>query len=82
MNKPNEDSIDKKHDAVQEPEAIYGTEKLNQTLHKRNIIGFDVKGNSISEKNFVSDIQDALNCLANGNLETYSSEEVKMKILG
>ena len=52
MNKPNEDSIDKKHDAVQEPEAIYGTEKLNQTLHKRNIIGFDVKGNSISEKNF------------------------------
>ncbi|HAH54625.1 MAG TPA: hypothetical protein DCM02_04890 [Flavobacterium sp.] len=26
MNKPNKDSIDKKQDAVQEPETIYGTE--------------------------------------------------------
>lgn len=82
MNKPNKDSIDKKQDAVQEPETIYGTEKLNQTIHRKNIIGFSIDGNSISEKDFVSDIQDALNCLAKGNLETYSSEEVKMKILG
>ncbi|TRX23077.1 hypothetical protein FNW25_06650 [Flavobacterium franklandianum] len=75
-------SMDKKQDSVQEPETIYGAEQLNQTLGKKNIIGFDVKGNSISEKEFVSDIQDALNCLTKGNLETYSSEEVKMKILG
>lgn len=82
MNKPNKKSIDKKQDAVQEPEIIYGTEKLNQTLHKEKIIGFSSDGYSISEKEFVTDILDALKCLAKGKLETYSSEEVKMKILG
>ena len=81
MDNSKKSSIEKKQDAVQEPVTIYGTEQLNQTLRKENIIGFDVKGNSISEKEFVSDIQAALDCLAKGNLETYSGEEVKMKIL-
>ena len=82
MENPKKRSIEKKQETVQEPEAIYGTEELNQTLHKENIIGFSIDGNLISEKEFVIDIQDSLNCLAKGNLETYSSEEVKMKILG
>jgi hypothetical protein len=81
MDNSKKPSIDKIQDSVKEPEIIYGNEQLNQTHRKGNSIGFDSKGNSISEKEFVSDIQDALNCLANGNLETYSSEEVKMKIL-
>ena len=82
MKNPKRRSLEKNQDAVQEPEVIYGTEKLNQTLHKGNIIGFDVDGNSISEKEFFTDIHHALNCLAKGKLETYSSVELKMKILG
>lgn len=82
MSKPNKDSTDKKQYVAEEPATIYGTEQLYQTPPKKNSIGFDVKGNSISENDFLSDIQDALNCIAKGNLETYSSAEVKMKILG
>lgn len=82
MENQNNDSIDKKQDAVREPDAIYLAMKLNQTLQKQNIIGFDIDGNSIFEEEYVADIQDALNCLAKGKLETYSSQEVKRKILG
>ncbi|HAH54623.1 MAG TPA: hypothetical protein DCM02_04880 [Flavobacterium sp.] len=78
MENPKKSSIDKKQDVVQEPEAIY----MNQTFQKQNIIGFDIEGNSIFEEDYVADIQDALNCLAIGKLETYSSQEVKRKILG
>lgn len=82
MDNPKKRLINKKQDAIQEPESIYVTEKLNQTLHKENIIGFSTDGNPISEKEFVTDILDALNCLAKGKLETYSNDEVKKKILG
>ena len=78
MENPKERSIEKKQDAVQEPDAIY----LNQTLQKQIIIGFDIEGNTIFEEDYVADIHDALNCLAKGKLETYSSQEVKRKILG
>ncbi len=82
MENPKKSSIDKKQDAVQEPVAIYGTEELNQILHKENVVGFDVDGNPISEKEYVADIQNALNLLAERKLETYSSEEVKRRVLG
>ena len=75
-------SIDKKQDAVQEPSAIYGTEKLNPNYAKENVIGFDIYGNPISDKQFITDIHKALNSLAEGKLETYSSEEVKTRVLG
>lgn len=82
MENSKKSSIEKKQDAVQEPEAIYGTEKLNQILHKENVIGFDMDGNPISEKEYVTDIHNALNSLAEGKLETYSSEEVKRRVIG
>jgi hypothetical protein len=82
MENPKKRSIDKKQDAVQEPVAIYGKEELNQILHKENVVGFDVDGNPISEKEYVADIQNALNLLAERKLETYSSEEVKRRVLG
>jgi hypothetical protein len=81
MGNSKKNSIEKKVDSVQEPEAIYGTEKLNQILHKEHIIGFDMEGNPMSEKEYVADIHNALDYLTKGRLETYSSEEVKRKIL-
>ncbi len=51
-------------------------------LDNENIIGFDIDGNPISEKNYVSDINNELQLFEEGKLETYSSQEVKNKILG
>ena len=56
-------------------------EKFLRLLDKENVVGFDVEGNPISEKEYVDDINSALHLLAEGKLETYSSEEVKIKIL-
>lgn len=56
-------------------------EKIAKLLDKENVIGFDMDGNPISEKEYVDDIHNALHLLAEGKLETYSSEEVKRKIL-
>lgn len=56
--------------------------KIVKLLDKENVIGFDMDENPISEKDYIDDIHKALNMLAEGKLETYSSEEVKRKILG
>jgi hypothetical protein len=56
--------------------------KIVKLLDKENVIGFDMDGNPISEKDYFDDIRNVLNMLAEGKLETYSSEEVKRKILG
>ncbi|HEY6141801.1 MAG TPA: hypothetical protein VIV55_00045 [Flavobacterium sp.] len=56
-------------------------DKIVKLLDKENVIGFDIDGNPISEKEYVNDIHNALNMLAEGKLETYSSKEVKRKIL-
>ena len=55
--------------------------KIVKLLDKENVVGFDMNGNPISEKEYVEDIHNALNLLAEGKLETYSSGEVKTKIL-
>ncbi len=57
-------------------------DKIANLLDNENIIGFDIDGNPISEKNYVSDINNALQLFEEGKLETYSSQEVKNKILG
>ncbi len=82
MEKSKKYSMDEKQDFVEEPAAVYGVEKLKQILPKEDSIGFDVDGNSISEKEFTDDIHEALNSLAQGKLETYSSQAVRRKILG
>lgn len=56
--------------------------KIEQLLNEENVIGYDVNGYEILEKDYISDIKDALQSFENGNLDTYTSEEVKKKILG
>lgn len=56
--------------------------KIEQLLNEENVIGYDVIGNEILEKDYILDIEDALQSFENGNLDTYTSEEVKKKILG
>lgn len=57
-------------------------DKISKLLDNENIVGYNMDGNPISEKEYVSDIHNALDLLAEGKLETYSSEEVKKKIVG
>ena len=56
--------------------------KIAKLLDEENVIGYDAEGNPISEKDYAKDIHEALHHLSEGNLETYSSEEVRKKILG
>ncbi len=56
--------------------------KISRLLDKENVVGFDMYGNPISEKVYADDIHNALHLLAEGKLETYSSEEMKRKIIG
>jgi hypothetical protein len=56
--------------------------KIAKLLDNENVIGFDSEGNLITEKEYVSDINEALHQLSEEKLETYSSEEVKRKIIG
>lgn len=55
--------------------------KISKLLDKENIVGYDMEGNPISENEYVLDIHTTLHLLAEGKLETYSSEEVKRKII-
>jgi len=64
---------------VEEGSTMY---KSKIDLEKESNIGYDIDGNEISEKDFVSDIQNALKLFQKGKLETISSIEVKRRILG
>ena len=56
--------------------------KIEQLLNEENVVGYDVNGTEIVEKDYILDIKNALQSSQEGNLATYSSEEVKKKILG
>jgi hypothetical protein len=56
-------------------------QKISKLLDNENIVGYDANGNPISEKEYVADIHDALQLLAEDKLETYTSEEIKKKII-
>jgi hypothetical protein len=55
--------------------------KIALLLDNENSIGYDMDGNPISEKEYIADIQLALHQLNEDKLETYTSEEVKSRIL-
>jgi hypothetical protein len=57
-------------------------QRISKLLDNENIVGYDVDGNPISEKDYVTDIHQALQLAEEAKLETYSSEEVKRKIIG
>jgi hypothetical protein len=56
--------------------------KLPKRLSKAKLIGYDMDGNPISEKQFVKDIRHDLDQLSEGKLEIHSSAEVKRKMVG
>lgn len=56
-------------------------EKVLQLLENEEIVGYTVDGNPISDIDYVSDINQSLENLKNGTLETYTSDEVRKKIL-
>jgi hypothetical protein len=76
---PQKDKPNENLPKVDESSTLY---KSKSDLEKENNIGYDIDGNEISEKDFVSDIQNALKLFQEGKLETISSIEVKRRILG
>lgn len=56
--------------------------KIVKLLDEENIVGYDADGNPISEKEYTKDIHEALHELNEKKLETYSSEDIRKKILG
>ena len=56
-------------------------EKVLQLLENEEIVGYTVDGNPISDIDYVSDINQSLENLKNGTLETYTSDEVRKKFL-
>jgi soluble cytochrome b562 len=73
------DKLNENLPKVEESATVY---KSKADLEKENNIGYDIDGNEISEKDFISDIQEALQLFQKGKLETFSSAEVKRRILG
>lgn len=57
-------------------------EKISNLLDEENIIGYDAEGNPISDSEYIEDIQSALLEFREGKMETYTSDEVKRRILG
>jgi hypothetical protein len=57
-------------------------EKELQLLDRDKIVGYTVKGNSISEIDYFSGINLSVKDLESGTLETYTSDVVRSKILG
>ncbi len=56
--------------------------KIASLLDKENVIGYDSNGNPITDIELINDINSALLELKEENPETYTSEEVKRRILG
>lgn len=56
--------------------------KIADILDEENVIGYDDEGNPITDEEYIKDINAALLELKEENLETYTSEEVKRRILG
>lgn len=56
--------------------------KISDILDQENVIGYDAEGNPITDEEYIKDINSALLQLKEENLETYTSDEVKRRILG
>ena len=56
--------------------------KIAQLIEKENIVGYEVDGQPIYEKDYVNDINESLQSFREGKLETHSTEEVRKQILG
>jgi len=56
--------------------------KIAHLLDEENIIGYDAEGNPVTDESYIQDINAALLELKEDNLETYTGDEVKRRILG
>lgn len=56
--------------------------KISDILDEENIIGYDGEGNPVTHEEYIEDIKSALQQFKEGTLETYTSEEVRQRILG
>ena len=57
-------------------------EKVMHLLDNVEVVGYEVDGTLILKDDFISEIDQTLQELENGTLETLTSEELKRKILG
>ena len=55
--------------------------KIANLLDEENIIGYDADGNPVTDEAYIQEINAALLELKEDNLETYTSDEVKQRIL-
>jgi hypothetical protein len=55
--------------------------KISDILDEENVIGYNGEGDPISHEEYISDITHALKQFKEGTLETYTSEEVRQRIL-
>lgn len=56
--------------------------KISNILDEENIVGYDGEGNAVTHEAFMEDLEDTLQQLEDGTLETYTTEEVKQMIFG
>ena len=56
-------------------------EQIDQLLIQKNIIGYDVEGNPISEQEYIADLNRINSDIDSGNTVLYSSKEVKQRII-
>ena len=56
-------------------------EKIDSFLSKKSIIGYDIKGNSITEEEYRADLDQINSDIDKGTAQLSSSEEVKKRII-
>lgn len=57
-------------------------EQVKDLLSSEKIVGHEANGTSISERQYLKDMADFENELKSGTLKTYTTEEVRQRILG
>lgn len=56
--------------------------KIAELLDVESVVGYEMDGSPIYENNYVNDINESLQLFREGKLETYSTDEVRKKIMG
>jgi len=54
-------------------------QKINELLDKENIIGYDLKGNPITDKDFIKELDQINAEIDNGTAALYSHDQVKKR---
>jgi len=57
-------------------------EQIKELLGSESIVGYEADGTAISKKQFLKDMVDVEKQLKSGMLKTYTTEEVRQRILG